>query len=351
MHTFRVLDEQIGLVPAGIARTLGAIDLARGREEAFRDQHPEALKTLTEIARIQSTEASNAIERITAPHQRIRALVAEKTTPRDRAEEEIAGYRAVLDTIHASAQHIPFTPSVVEQFHRDLYQFTGVAAGRWKNVENSITEDAGDGTTVVRFKTVSATATPRAMGELHERFAAARKDDEHHRLLLVGCYVFDFLAIHPFRDGNGRMSRLLTLLLLYQAGYDVGRFISLERIVDDSRQTYYDALQAAGRRWHEDGHDITPWLGYFLGVIAAAYGQFESRVGSVSGRGAKSAAIKQFIRSSISDEFTVAEVRRAAAGASDSHINKTLARLRDEGMIESLGTGRGARWRRLKDDF
>ena len=350
MHTFRALDGQIGMVPAGIARTLGAIDLARGREEAFREQHPEALRTLIEIARIQSTEASNAIERITAPYQRIRALVAEKATPRDRAEEEIAGYRAVLDTIHASAEHIPFTPSVVEQLHRDLYQFTGVPAGRWKDVENSITEDAGDGLMVVRFKTVDAAETPRAMNELHERFAAACKDGEHHRLLLVGCYVFDFLAIHPFRDGNGRMSRLLTLLLLYQAGYDVGRFISLERIVNDSRETYYDALQAAGHGWHEDRHDITPWLRYFLGVIAAAYGEFESRVGSVSGRGAKSAAIRQFIRSSISDEFTVAEVRRAAAGASDSYINKTLARLRDEGVIESLGTGRAARWRRLRDD-
>jgi len=351
MHTFRTIERQIGMVPASVARMLGAIDLARGREEAFRERHPEALKTLIEIARIQSTEASNAIEQVTAPHQRIRALVAEKTTPRDRAEEEIAGYRAVLDTIHAGAQHIPFKPSVVEQLHRDLYQFTGVPAGRWKTVENSISEDAGNGTTIVRFKTVSAAETPRAMDDLHERLGVAWDDDQHHRLLLVGCYVFDFLAVHPFRDGNGRMSRLLTLLLLYQAGYEVGRFISLERIVNDSKESYYDALQAAGHGWHEERHDITPWLRYFLGVVAVAHGEFEARVGSISGRGAKSAAIRQFIRSSISEEFTVAEVRRAAGGASDSYINKTLAKLRDQGIIESLGTGRGARWRRLRDDF
>jgi Fic family protein len=350
MHTFRTIERQIGLVPGAMARTLGAIDTARGREEAFRRQHPEALKTLVEIARIQSTEASNAIERITAPRKRIEALVAEKTMPANRSEEEIAGYRAVLDAIHSSAEHIPFKPSVVEQLHRDLYRYTAVPAGRWKNVENSITEEAADGAAVVRFETVRAADTPRAMQELHERFAAAAQSDQHHRLLLIGCYVFDFLAIHPFRDGNGRLSRLLTLLLLYQAGYEVGRFISLERIVNDSRETYYDALGAAGRGWHEDRHDIKPWLNYFLGVLTAAYKEFEDRAGVVAGRGAKSAAIRQFIRSSASDEFTVGDVRHAVAGASDSYISKTLARLRDDGIIEPLGTGRGARWRRLRTD-
>jgi len=351
MHTFRALDRQIGMIPGSMARAVAAVDLARGRQEAFRERHPEALKALTQIARIQSTEASNAIEQITAPRKRIEALVADKTTPANRSEEEIAGYRAVLDTIHASAAHVPFTPSVVEQLHRDLYQFTNVPAGRWKGVENAITEQRPDGSEFVRFRTVPAAQTPAAMDELHERFARERMAAQHHSLLLIGCYVFDFLAIHPFRDGNGRMARLLTLLALYQAGYEVGRFISLERLINDSKETYYDALQAAGHGWHEDMHDIKPWLNYFLGVMTAACGELESQVGVVAGRGAKQEAIKQFIRSSLSDEFTVAEVRRVAAGVSQSYLSKTLARLRDDGVIEPVGVGRGARWRRLKIDF
>src|SRR5580692_8072215 len=275
------------MIPAPTARALGGIDRAQGAESAFRREHPEALRTLTEIARIQSVESSNAIENITAPAERVQKLLAHRTAPANRSEEEIAGYRAVLDTINADATHIPFTPSVVEQLHRDLYQFTNTPAGRWKRVENSIQEVLPDGVRVVRFQTVSAIATPAAMQELHERFAAARDSGEHHPLLLVGCYVFDFLAIHPFRDGNGRISRLLTLLLLYQAGYEVGRFISLERLIDNTRETYYDALQAAGHGWHEDEHDIKPWLNYFLGIVTAAYKEFEGRVGTVSGRGSK----------------------------------------------------------------
>jgi Fic family protein len=254
----------------------------------------------------------------------------------------------VLDTIHASAEDIPFTPSVVEQLHRDLYRFTSVPAGRWKTVENAITEERRGGTKHVRFETVAVAETPAAMEELHERFLAAREAGEHHPLLLIGCYVFDFLAIHPFRDGNGRMARLLTLLLLYQSGYGVGRFISLERLVSDSRESYYDALQAAGRGWHDGEHDIWPWLEYLLGIMLAAYREFEQQVGVLGdGRGAKSAAIETFVRSALSDEFTIAQVREAAVGASDSLIGKVLARLRDEGVIESLGTGRSARWRRL----
>ncbi len=328
-----------------------AIDQSQGSERAFSLQHPEALKTLIQIARIQSVESSNAIEDVTAPHTRVVELVEERTTPENRSEAEIAGYRTVLDTIHASAPQIPFKPSVVEQLHRDLYQFTGVPAGRWKTVENSIEEVRPDGTQFVRFRTVPARETPDAMSELHSRFDEASRLGDYHPLLLAGCYVFDFLAIHPFRDGNGRMGRLLTLLLLYQAGYEVGRYVSLERLVQESSETYYEALGAAGIGWHTDEHDITPWLNYFLGIVAAAYKQFESHVGVVSGRGSKREAIRQFVRQSIADEFTVADVRRAAPAASQSYISKTLATMRDEGLIEPIGAGKSARWRRLRSDF
>jgi Fic family protein len=346
MHTFRTIDRQIGMVPASMAMTLGEIDRAQGAQSATHAHRPEALRTLTEIARIQSVGSSNAIENIMAPPERIQKLVGDNTTPANRDEQEIAGYRAALDTINADATHIPFTPSVVEQLHRDLYQFTGTSAGRWKGTENTIQQVGPDGVRTVRFQTLAAVATPDGMRELHEHFATERESGEHHPLLLIGCYVFDFLAIHPFIDGNGRMSRLLTLLLLYQAGYDVGRFISLERLVDDTRETYYDALRAAGHGWHEDEHDIRPWLRYFLGILTAAYRELQET--AVIGRGSKREAIRQFIDRSTSNEFTVADVRRAIPAASQSYISKTLARLRDESIIEPVGVGRNARWRRLR---
>ena len=347
MHTFRTLDRQIGMVPAPVAVALGGIDRGQGRAGALRERGPETLSTLREIARVQSVESSNAIEDIVAPNERIRELVTRRARPENRPEEEIAGYRAVLDTINSSAASMPFTPSVVEQLHRDLYQYTSTPAGRFKNVENSIQEIRADGVRVVRFQTVSALDTPAAMKELHERFAAASESGAHHPLLLVGCYVFDFLAIHPFRDGNGRISRLLTLLALYQAGYEIGGYVSLERLIDQTRDTYYDALQAAGHGWHEDEHNIEPWLRYFLGILTAAYKELAGASSTAaSGRGAKREAIAQFIRDSTAGEFTVADVRRAVPTASDSYIDKTLARLRNEGLIEPIGTGRGARWRR-----
>jgi Fic family protein len=339
------------MVPGPTTVALRAIDQSQGSERAFSLQHPEALKTLIQIARIQSVESSNAIEDVTAPHARVVELVEAKTTPENRSEAEIAGYRAVLDTIHASALQIPLKPSVVEQLHRDLYQFTGVPAGRWKTVENSIEEVRPDGTRFVRFRTVSAADTPAAMRELHERFDRAMRSGSFHPMLLAGCYVFDFLAIHPFRDGNGRMGRLLTLLLLYQAGYEVGRYVSLERLVQESSETYYEALQAAGIGWHTDEHDITPWLDYLLGIVTAAYKEFESRLGTVAGRGSKREAIRQFVGQSIADEFTVADVRRAAPAASQSYISKTLAKMRDDGLIEPIGAGKSARWRRIRSDF
>ena len=335
-------------MPAGIGRQLSQIDIARGRQEAFARQHPAALEGLKQAALIQSVEASNAIENIVAPRRRLEALVAQTATPRDRSEAEIAGYRAALGTIHASAEHIPFTGSVVRQFHRDLYQFTGRPGGAWKGVDNLVTEVGPDGAVAVRFKPVSAFATPGAMEDLHQCFAVAWEADHYHRLLLAGAYVLDFLVIHPFTDGNGRMSRLLSLLLLYQGGYEVGRYVSLEKLVEESKETYYEALGASTVGWHEATHDVWPWLSYFLGIVAAAYRLFEPRAeAAAAGRGSKAELVKAFVRGHVSDQFTFAEVRRAAPGVSDEYIRQVLRDLRDSGAIEVRGAGRGATWHRL----
>lgn len=349
MQTFRQLGRHLDLIPAAIGRQLSEIDVARGRQEAFARRHPAALEVLKQSALVRSVEASNAIENITAPRRRIEDLVAERTEPRDRSEAEIAGYRHVLSTIHASALDIPLTSNVVRQLHRDLYRYAGRAGGDWKGTDNLVTEERPDGSTVVRFTPVSAFATPRAMDELHDRLDDAWRADHHHRLLLTAAYTLDFLVIHPFADGNGRMSRLLTLLLLYRAGYEVGRFTSLEALIEQSKETYHEALGRSTAGWHDGAHDLTPWLSYFLGTVAAAYRELEPRAEAVAaGRGSKAGLVTSFVRSSVSGTFTFADVKRAAPGVSDEYIRQVLRELRDAGEIEVTGAGRGASWRRRR---
>ena len=334
-------------MPARAASLLARVDEGRGREELHVRQRPAVLDRLGQVARIQSAEASNAIEGVTAPPPRLRALMAERTEPRNRSEAEIAGYRAALDLIHTSAASMPFTANVVLQLHRELYRFTPESGGCWKPADNHIEERHPDGSVRVVFRTVPAFQTDDAMRELHGLVEPAWRAREHHRLLLAGAYVLDFLCIHPFRDGNGRMARLLTLLLLYRAGYGVGRYVSVEKLIETSRESYYETLRRSSGGWHEGAHDPWPWLEYFLGVMVAVYDAFEERVAVAGGRGAKTEAIEGYVRSlPAGAEFRVADVRRNAAGAGDSHISKILARLRDEGLIAPEGRGRGARWRR-----
>lgn len=349
MQTFRELEKHLGMVPANTAASLAEVSAGRGREDAFRNQHPQVLEGLMEIARIQSSESSNAIEHITAPAERIAELVRDKTTPENRPEEEIAGYRKVLDTIHASANHIPVRSSVVRQFHRDLYAFTSTPGGSFKNSQNEVARFDRSGNKIeVIFEGTPPFETPAAMDELHECFAAAVADRRHSPLLLSGAYVFDFLMIHPFNDGNGRLSRLLTLLLLYRSGHEIGRFISLERLVEQSKETYYESLERSTRGWDRSEHDIWPWLNYYLGILSAAYKEFETRAGEIqSGRGSKAMRIKQFVRSLAADSFTFEDVQRALPDISADHIRAELRKLRDAGSVESPGRGR-KQWRRLR---
>lgn len=329
----------------GAVRQIGE---SRGRQELYKQQHRHVLKTLREVAIIQSTESSNRIEGVTASPERIKELVAKKTTPRDRSEQEIAGYRDVLNTIHANYEHVPFTTNVVLQLHRDLYQFVPGGGGRWKATENTITELLPDGTKRVRFEPVKAAVAPEFMEKLHERFSVLWGEGRVDRLLLIPTYVLDFLCIHPFPDGNGRMGRLLTLLLLYQAGYEVGRYISLEQVVEDTKESYYDALLKSSQGWHEGQHSLLPWWEYFVGVmLASAYNDFEERIASVKeGRGAKTALVQDVV-SRMTGEFTVREVLDKCPNVSIDMIRRILHNLKREGKVEPTGRGRDAGWRRI----
>jgi Fic family protein len=264
-------------------RTLGLLREYRGKEELYRQQMPQALESLKQVAIIQSTESSNRIKGVTAPAQRIRELVANKTTPRDRSEQEIAGYRDVLGTIHGNHGAMKLTPGLVRQLHRDLFKYTDQRGGAWKSVPNRIAQVRADGTEYIRFEPVAPHLVDEAMEILNRQLQSQWRADEIDKLLLVPAYVLDFVCIHPFRDGNGRMARLLTLLLLYQVGYEVGRFSSLEKIIEESNETYDDALYQSSQRWHKGMHPLTPWTEYLMGTLIAAYREFEGRVGAVAG--------------------------------------------------------------------
>ena len=320
----------------------------KGKQDLYQRQSPQVLETLRQVALIQSTESSNRIEGVTAPVHRIRSLVERKTTARNRSEQEIAGYRDVLSTIHASAAAIPFTANMVRQLHRDLYQFIPGEGGSWKQADNQIVETGPDGTEVVRFEPVGAHLTADAMVVLHERFRDQWNAGEIDRLLLIAAYVLDFLCIHPFHDGNGRMARLITTLLLYQAGYDIGRYISLEQIVERTKESYYDTLQRSSANWHQGTHDLHPWVEYLLGVVILnAWQELDRRVGLVQGvRGTKTAMVLDVIGHMIG-EFSVSDLQERCPTVSVDMIRRVLRQQRDSGQIECLGRGPHARWRRI----
>lgn len=318
-----------------------------GKQQLWREQSPQVLKSLRELAIIQSTESSSRIEGVIVAPDRLIKLMAKKTKPADRSESEIAGYRDALATIHGSHEHMPIKPTIIRQLHRDLFKFTSSPGGQWKPTDNEIIERRADGTSAVRFRCVPAAVTPEWVEELCAAFNRLHEQEALDPLLLIPAFVLDFLCIHPFRDGNGRVARLLTLLLLYQAGYEVGRYISLERIIESTKETYYESLNASSRRWHDGKHDLSPWRDYFLGVLLAAYRECEERAGLVtSARGAKRALVVGAIEHG-PVEFTIKELERSCPGVSHQMVRLVLDQLRAEHKVKCVGRGPGARWRRI----
>lgn len=352
MHSPGSFGEKYLLRPVGqgLLQTIRALGEYKGKEALFSRQAPQVLATLRERAVIRSIESSNRIEGVTAPPARMRELVASHTEPRDRSEQEIAGYREVLKLVHASARDMLFSPSVVRQLHRDLYQFSpGGHGGKYKRADNAITETDARGRVRVRFRPVAAFATPDAMDLLHQRFRRARDEARIEPLLLIPAYVLDFLCIHPFTDGNGRMARLLTLVLLYQFEFEVGRYVSLEAQVEQTKEGYYAALEKSSRNWHRGRHRIEPWWEYFLGVMLhSAYREFEARVGAIrSAKGAKGDLVRDAIRN-LPQRFRYADVERTCPNVSRPTIQRAFATLRRRGEIRCLTAGRDATWEKIE---
>lgn len=329
------------LLTTDIVALLAQIHEYKVKQTAFVDVKSDALTNLLEIAKIQSTEASNRIEGIITTDERLRQLVREKTMPKTRSEKEIAGYRDVLSTIHESYEYIPPRPSMILQLHRDLYKFSGKSiGGSYKSSDNVIAEDHEDGTRTIRFVPVPAWETPEAMQSLCDEYNIALIDDEMDPLVLIPMFILDFLCIHPFGDGNGRMSRLLTLLLLYRAGYIVGKYISIEKLIADSKETYYEVLQESSSGWHEETNDYVPFVRYMLGVIVAAYRSFESRVGLLTNdKIKKTDRVREVIRNHIG-AITKAEILEQCPDISEITVERSLLELKNEGLIIKIGGGR-----------
>ena len=327
------------LLTPEIVRKLTLINEYKGEQRLFIEAHKDELSELVEIAKIQSTEASNRIEGISTADDRLKNLVQSKTTPRNRDESEIAGYRDVLNTIHENYDYIPINANYLLQLHRDLYKFLGnIEGGMYKTSDNIIREMDSDGNEKIRFKPVAAWETPSSIDELFEAFREAKGNVDP--LILVGMFILDFLCIHPFNDGNGRMSRLLTLLLLYQAGFIVGKYISIEKIIEDSKETYYEALQDSSVNWHQNENDYKPFVNYMLGVIVKAYKEFESRVKLLTdSRLSKADRICEITKTHIGP-ITKSELMKMNPDISDTTIQRTLADLLKSGEINKIGGGR-----------
>ena len=348
MMTFRNHRLRDFAVPMSTNWLLNDLAEAKGKQELYTRQSPQILKALREMALVQSVESSNRIEGVTVAADRLRPLVLGKARPKDRSEQEIAGYRSALNLIHTEVEKLQITPDLLRRLHRLCQEGSG-DAGEFKRIDNEVIELRPGAAPIIRFKCVSAKATPAAVDELCLVYRHAIDQDHIPPLIAIGALVLDFLCIHPFRDGNGRVSRLLTLLAIYQQGYEVGRYISLERLIEESKEDYYHVLQQSSQRWHDGKHEFLPWLNHFLAIVRRGYGEFEKRAGDVkSKRGAKTELLQQTIEN-ISSDFTVTELERLCPGISRDHLRRLLKEMRTAGLITCLGLGPGAKWRKTKE--
>ena len=327
---------------------IAAIYKAAGKQELYLKQRPAELAKLVEIAKIQSTEASNAIEGIVTTSTRIRQLVEEKTTPKNRDEQEIAGYRDVLNIIHENFDAIPITQNFILQLHRILYShMNNPMGGRTKNVQNYISATYPDGHTEILFTPLAPFETPEALDKICAEYNYVIGNAEAEPLLAIPIFIHDFLCIHPFNDGNGRMSRLLTTLLLYRCGFYVGKYISLEAKIANHKDAYYDALRQSQHGWHEGNEDVVPFIKYILSTIIAAYRDFEDRFSIVE---MKTSALEMVRKASLQKlgRFSKQDIRELCPSLSVSSIEGALRKLVAEGYLKREGSGRSTCYIHLK---
>lgn len=340
MRQFEYKESWKRLLTPNIVSLLTSIHEYKGEQNLFIESNSDKLVELLEIAKIQSTEASNKIEGIITTDDRLKKLVMDKTMPKSRSEKEIAGYRDVLNTIHESYEYIPINANYILQLHGDLYKYNGMSfGGKFKSTDNIIAEVDSSGNQKIRFQPIEAWATPEAMLNMCNAYNDALNNNIDP-LILMPMFILDFLCIHPFNDGNGRMSRLLTLLLLYKSGYIVGKYISIEKLIEKSKDTYYEQLQASSYEWHDNKNDYEPFVEYYLGVVIAAYKEFSGRVQTLIESGmSKPERIREVIRKHIG-KITKSQIMEKCPDISDTTVQRTLTELLKKNEIIKLSGGR-----------
>lgn len=347
MITLRQFSHKPESIPATTSWYLADLGEARGKQELFTKQAPQRLKVLREHALIESAVSSNRIEGVTVDQSRIRTVVFGKSHLRDRDEEEVRGYRNALKIIHEQVAKLLVSEDTILMLHKLAKGEIG-DAGQYKEKASDIIEKYPDGTFRVRFKTVSPHQTPAYMAELIDLWNQCNRERWVHPMIAMAAFNLDFLCIHPFRDGNGRVSRLLLLLQCYHLGYEVGRYISIERIIEQSKDRYYETLEQSSQGWHEGKHDPWPYINYVLFILKSAYCEFEERMGQLkSPKGAKTELIKSAIEKTIS-QFCIADIQRECPGVSVDMIRRVLKNLRKAGQVECLGRGQNAQWQKTK---
>lgn len=327
---------------------IAAIYKEAGKQELYLKQRPEELEKLVEIAKIQSTETSNAIEGIVTTNTRIKQLVEEKTTPRNRDEQEIAGYRDVLSIIHENFDAIPLSRNYILQLHKIMYShMNNPIAGQTKNVQNYISATYPDGHTEILFTPLAPYETPEALDKICEEYNRVIGNMELEPLIAIPVFIHDFLCIHPFNDGNGRMSRLLTTLLLYRCGFSVGKYISLEAKIAKNKDLYYDALNRSQHGWHEGTEDVVPFIKYLLGTILAAYKDFGERFAIIE---EKLPAVDMVRKATLNriGRFTKQDIREQCPSLSLSSVEGALRKLVAAGELKREGAGKSTCYIRLK---
>jgi Fic family protein len=345
MNTLKRLGTGIPHVPATAVWYLTDLAESRGRQDLFTRQAPQRLKVLREHALVESAVSSNRIEGVQVDASRVATVVFGRALPRDRDEEEVRGYRDALALIHERAGELPVTEETVLRLHR-MTRGEIHDAGRYKERDGDIIEKYPDGRERVRFRTVPAAETPAAMAEMTSLWDECLRERWAHPLVALAAFNLDFLCVHPFRDGNGRVSRLLLLLQCYHLGFEVGRYISLERLIEENKVRYYETLEASSRDWHEGRHDPWPFTCFMFFILKTAYREFERRVGEIAlPKGAKTDRIHEAVQS-FPGEFTLSDLERSCPGVSRDMVRRILKHMKAEDRVECLGRGPGARWRK-----